>query len=101
VRRVVSPPTRAACSFRLPRVEPTCFGTPLGTLARLKAPIRASAVLMDEQHAIHAPREVSALVNWLLGSQIEDVVRAFSLRSYAPGLAFRLLFRLTPRGIPR
>jgi hypothetical protein len=56
---------------------------------------------MDEQHAIHAPREVSALVNWLLGSRIEDVVRAFSLRSYAPGLAFRLVFRLTPRGIPR
>jgi hypothetical protein len=62
-----------------PRAEPTYVGTPLGKLARLKALSRASAVLANEEHAIHAPREVSALVNGLLSCRIEDIVRAFFL----------------------
>ncbi|KZV67706.1 DNase I-like protein [Peniophora sp. CONT] len=54
----------------------TCFGTSFNSLTRLKKPIRdldSEADLIAAEKAMHAPKEISSLVNWLLDNQIEKV----------------------------
>ncbi|VDB96528.1 unnamed protein product [Peniophora sp. CBMAI 1063] len=54
----------------------TCFGTCFSSLTRLKRPIReldSEADLVASEQAMHAPKEISSLVNWLLDNQIEKV----------------------------
>lgn len=58
-------------------LDRTCFGTSFEALARLKKPIReldSEADLVAPDRAMHAPKEISSLVNWLLDNQIEKVV---------------------------
>jgi phosphatidylinositol-bisphosphatase len=87
-------PLPRLCTHTAARAETTYIGKPLGELAHLEAPIRASAALANEEHAIHAPREVSARVSWLLAGRIEDVVRAFFLLvSCSPRRSSHVIFR--------
>ena len=58
-------------------LDRTCFGTSFNSLTRLKKPIReldSEADLAASEQAMHAPKEISSPVNWLLDTQIEKVV---------------------------
>ncbi|KAI0311975.1 Endonuclease/exonuclease/phosphatase [Amylostereum chailletii] len=66
--------------------RPTCFGNSLDVLTRLPKPLRelqGGEELIAEAKAINAPREVMALVNWLMSNDAETVNDLFLVRGDA------------------
>ncbi|KAI9513375.1 DNase I-like protein [Russula earlei] len=64
--------------------EPSCFGTPLSALARLRGPIReltSAEDLLPETDVGHSSREFMRLMSWLTSHEVEAIHDLF----IAPG----------------